>query len=65
MATIRRRGHKYQVQVCKDRYKTVSATIQVYQLPEVGQKRLRLIWSAIPILHSRERHDRETLGSIP
>ena len=26
MATIRRRGHKYQVQVRKDGYKTVSAT---------------------------------------
>lgn len=39
MATIHKRGRKYQAQVCKDECNTVSATIQVYQLPEVGQKR--------------------------
>jgi hypothetical protein len=50
MATIRRRGNKYQVQVRKDGYKTVSATIQVYQLPEVRQKRLKsvtILWRQI------------------
>ena len=59
MATIRRRGHKYQVQVCKDRYKTVSATIQVYQLPEVGQKQLGVIWNVISVFASKKTQQLE------
>ncbi len=61
MAAIRKRGNKYQAQIRKDGYKTFSSV----SVARSWAKAVGLIWSAISILHSRGRHDRETLGSIP
>jgi hypothetical protein len=49
MATIRKRGNKYQSQIRKDGYKTVSRTFSSVSVARSWAKAVGLIWSAISI----------------